>query len=689
MGLLTGLREGRNQLDVLVTGRSSTKEITNHPLSGPVFSGTRLSPWICARTTATAVTVSAPDDPSLTGTATTRVSGLSSDPTDSDCTTPVEYTYYYQPAARVGTGCTLTIAGANPCFVVYNPGARPDDADIADFTNDRGATVKSMLRLERGTINRAIYNVLVYFDPAHPWEPWAPQAGWNGKLHVKMGAGTSSNRFQSAPSINTVFDANALSAGHMVVNTNHTDHTPNNNEFLAAETLMMVKERIIESYGPVRFTMSDGQSGGSMMQTVIATVMPGLLNGIQPAASYPDAVSTWIETLDCGLLRGNYFTTPSGSALTSEQRAAITGHPVGADGGAYCNTWVTSFLNALNPRVSTNCGSGFPATIVYDPVTRRSGVRCTLNDVQRSQWGTFVAADGNVKTKWPYDNVGVQYGLKALRDGVISPEQFVQLNEGVGGYDADMNWSGGTPATPVVVASRGVAQSDLLPTIYKSGILADGKRLAKVAIIDLRQDTGAPDIHMAWRTLSAQDRLIRANGHSNNQVIRTFVRNPGLMPGAAGIRQSFRMMDRWLTAVEADGSSDPIEVKVVRNKPADVVNACFTTAGDIDAEVDVSQDVGFGSTACPQQFALTSPRVAAGGPMAENVFKCQLKPFDASDSAYGGVTFTTQQQGRMMNIFGSGVCDWSRPGVGQSDSELTTFKDGPGGRPLPSVSVQQ
>ncbi|TMG97360.1 MAG: hypothetical protein E6H69_13065 [Betaproteobacteria bacterium] len=78
----------------------------------------------------------------------------------------------------------------------------------------------------------------------------------------------------------------------------------------AAETIMMVKERIAEVYGPIRYTISTGCSGGSMMQTSPASIMPGLLNGLQPTCSYPDAPSTWIETTDCGLLRGHYFLTP-------------------------------------------------------------------------------------------------------------------------------------------------------------------------------------------------------------------------------------------------------------------------------------------------------------------------------------------------------------------------------------------
>ena len=683
IGLVTGLKVGDNTLTVQTPGNAMSIVITNHPIGGPVFSGgSQLQPWICATSASKSVTVVAPRDPSLSGTTATRVSGLSSDPVDAKCDTPTDYFYYYYPAAKVGTGCTLTITGANPCFVAYNPASRPADADIASFTNDRGDTAKSLLRLEKGTINRSIYQLLAYFDPAKPWQPWSPQKGWNGKLMWKMGASTSSNRFEAQPSASAIFDVNALMAGFITANSSSTEHSQNNNELLAAETMMMVKEHIIETYGEIRYTMSDGCSGGSMMQTTIATVMPGLLDGIQPSCSYPDAPSTWIETKDCGLLRADYFATPNGSLLTEAQRAAISGHPT----SNYCNTWVTSFLGQFLSTGAGNCGAGFPASIVYDPTLRRNGVRCdTDGSPQEPQWGTFVDSDGNTKTKLPYDNVGVQYGLKALQSGIISAEEFVRLNEGVGSYDNDRNWSGGNPASPIVPAPRHTGQTDVLPTIYKSGIVTDGKQLAKVAIIDLRAFDLNPNIHMPWRSWSERDRLDRANGTHANQVIRAFLTtNGGITPGAAGIRQSFLMMDRWLANIEADTSATPIEQKVVNNKPADVHDACFNNAGATDSDLLV--DVGLDNAAC-QVGAITksmsSPHVVAGGPLAENVFKCQLKPLNLSDPDYRGTAFTPNQAARLAAVFPNGVCDWTKPGVGQTNAVLTTFADGPGGKPLP------
>ncbi|TMG86051.1 MAG: hypothetical protein E6H74_03795, partial [Betaproteobacteria bacterium] len=48
-GLLTGLKNGDNVLAVRTPAGGAKITITNHPISGPVFSGgAQLQPWICA-----------------------------------------------------------------------------------------------------------------------------------------------------------------------------------------------------------------------------------------------------------------------------------------------------------------------------------------------------------------------------------------------------------------------------------------------------------------------------------------------------------------------------------------------------------------------------------------------------------------------------------------------------------------
>src|SRR5256885_11380624 len=220
-GLVTGLRDGDNLLTVNTPQGRAKITITNHPIGGPVFSGAQLQPWICATVVAQTVSVIGnPGSTPPTATATTRASGLSSDPIDVQCDTPPTYSYYYQPKALEGTSCTFAITGASACFVAFprlnDPSTRPADAAIADFTNDRGDTAKSIVRVERGQLNRNIYELVTFYDPAVASAPWTPQKGWNQKLHWKFGAGASSSRFEESPAVGTIFDNNALSRGFMV-----------------------------------------------------------------------------------------------------------------------------------------------------------------------------------------------------------------------------------------------------------------------------------------------------------------------------------------------------------------------------------------------------------------------------------------------------------------------------------------
>jgi hypothetical protein len=81
-----------------------------------------------------------------------------------------------------------------------------------------------------------------------------------------------------------------------------------------------------------------------------------------------------------------------------------------------------------------------------------------------------------------------------------------------------------------------------------------------------------------------------------------------------------------------------------------------------------------------------SPRQVAGGPLTENILKCQLKPLDTAD--YVPVTFTSPQFARLQAAFPEGVCDWSKPGVSQQEAiSPLTFAAGPGGHRLPPAPV--
>jgi hypothetical protein len=673
IGLVSGLAEGANTLTAVPVGTAggrpfATLTITNHSRGGPIFSGPQLQPWVCATRVAQTVTVTVPGT-ALSAPTTTRVSGLDADPVDAKCNAPSKFTYFYQPKALEGSTCTFAITGTNPCFVPYDPASPPASADIANFTNDRGVTVRSIVRVERGTMDRGIYELVSFYDPATPSSGITPQPGWNGKLLWMFGASASGSRYQTPTTTSTIFNSDALRQGYMVAQSSLNNNGTNANHILAAESLMMVKEHIIEQYGPIRYTIGNGCSGGSIQQHTIASSFPDLLDGLQPNCSYMDQANIEMEIKDCGLLAGNYFATV-GAGLSPEKRAAIGGQ---ANPG-FCTVWVGSFVPAYNPTLPANCG-GLPATLIYDPVTRPQGLRCDLLDHEGVRLGSFVDQDGVRKASDPFDNVGVQYGLKALQQRQITVDEFLALNENIGGYTVDLSWTGPATGSPtpapgqisgnVQPAPRIAASPATLARLYSSGMVGDAHLLSQVAIIDLRGNQNpAGDIHANWRSWSMRARLDAANGQHANQVI--WASTPGLTPGAALARKAFLTMDAWLAAVAADTSTKTRAEKIIANRPAGLGDLCLTTTGATDAEV--AADVGLGSAACPV-IPWASPRQTAGGPITEDVYKCQTKPLTNLDPAYAGIGFTLPQLMRLKKLFTtSGVCDWSKPGVSQQTS---------------------
>jgi hypothetical protein len=108
--------------------------------------------------------------------------------------------------------------------------------------------------------------------------------------------------------------------------------------------------------------------------------------------------------------------------------------------------------------------------------------------------------------------------------------------------------------------------------------------------------------------------------------------------------------NRTLSRNEADRSADPLDVKVVRNKPAGAVDPCY-----------IGEQKVTDKAICRAAFPyFGDPRVAAGGPLADDVMKCQLKPLDRTD--YNAI-FTDDQWARLRNAFPAGVCDCPITGV--------------------------
>lgn len=655
VGLVEGLPVGRITLRASVDGprhgRTARLTVTNSPSGGPVFSGPQVMPWVC----------------------TTQNNGLGP-PRDAQCGTEATYRLFYR----------RTTGG----FAAYDPANPP--ADVATTTTDAGVTVPYVFRQETGTQNRGIYRIAVLFDPARPWTAWDTQPGWNHKLFYPFGA--NCNTYHTQGDAQNVQIDRALSRGFMVATSSLNVLGGNCNSIVSAESVMMLKERIAERYGRIRYTFAQGLSGGSIQQHEIANAYPGLLDGIQPNASYEDMWSGALtEVDDCHLLL-NAFNTVSPALWTDRAaRAAVQGNapPVNPADRTTCESWDPIFTDFQNPASSRSFPpagplppffqSCFPAPLtpeqvaqLYDPVTNPAGCRSTFQDFSvgvfgqrpRDTWTAAERAAGFGFAKLPFDNVGVQYGLQALRTGAITPEQFVDVNEHIGGVDVDHNF---TPR-------RSVADVGAIQTAYRSGITQDATRLDNVAIIDLRANNNLNDIHAPFHTYTLRERLRNANGHANNQIIWTFP-GPGIAPPDPIADEAFLSMDRWLAGVEADHTNAPLNVKILRHKPATAVDACFIGGTKVTDPA-----------ACRATFPhYADPRIAAGAPLSNDLLKCALKPLRQKDYS---VPFTPPQWSRLQAAFPRGVCDYRKPGVERVPSVAwQTYAHGPDGRPLGPAPV--
>jgi hypothetical protein len=634
LGRVDGLALGPNVLTAKLPNNHGAKlTITNYPKGGPIFSGEQIQPWLC----------------------TTASNGLGPEQ-DAQCNAPTTYAFFYKSTDPTKSG-----------FQAYDPANPP--LDVATTTTDQGKTVPYIIRHETGTQNRGIYRIAVLFDPTKGWEPWAPQQGWNHKLLYPYGASCGTTHSQS--SAQNVQNDMALSRGFMVATSSMNVLGNNCNDVTSAESIVMLKERIVDRYGEIRYTIGMGCSGGSIGQNMTNNAYPGLVQGIQPNCTYEDNTTTGVEVQDCHLLV-NYFTMTSPQLWGVEAQEADV---AGEETFGPCALWEALFAAVDDPTHSC----GVSADQQYNADTNPKGCRGDIRDFELPIWGKRPSSMWTPPekiaggfAKWVYDNTGVQYGLNAVLSGEITAEQFVDLNEKIGGMDIDHKFQ----------AARNVADPGSVKIAYQSGRVDDASQLDKVAIIDLRGTSNESDIHTDFHSWALRARLDKANGGHGNEIIWTFAPAVPISPtpDATITLKSFLLLDKWLSAVEADTSSDSLATKLVKDKPADAVDACFVN----DREIT---DMNTCRAAFPYFGA---PRIAAGGPLSHDILKCQLKPLDRTDYNSMPVALTDAQWARLQAAFPRGVCDWSKPSVDQVRSvPWTTFQAGPGGQPLPAPPVSK
>jgi hypothetical protein len=682
-GMVTGLRLGANTLAAdsngLGRGRPEAElTLVNHPVTGPIFSGPQQQPFVC-KTQTQGLGFPQVDNQDGIGMQLFSTPGNPATPTigwSKDCSAPTVVDYRYR-----STDGTFKALPAGPL-----------PADVAQATLPDGRAVPYVVRRERGTINRFIYAISILSPPGDPAAP--PDLSlWDGRVIYAFDGGVAIGHNQGTVGGSHLYDP-GLSKGYAIVHSSGTRTSTHYNLVLGAETAIMTKERFIEGYGVPLYTVGVGGSGGAIQQYVYAQRHPGvIIDAAIPQYSYPDMVTQTIHVGDCELLEHyldvtdganpKWATWPNRTWIEGMNASATFPNPYrgGLPGSSECvNGWRGLTPLALNPLYgSAGAGSEF-----YDPAVL-AAVKWTHWDDLRNVYG--VGADGYARVPW--DNVGVQYGLAALRSGNLTPAEFLKLNATVGSWKRPQDmvqegcpffppgcsnpatwdpWSrrnmqlspdGGTTPAP-----RAAGNMDAANAAYTSGIVFRGA--IDIPVIDWRHYLEHRlDMHNSHQSFAARKRMLNLDGDAANQVIWFTDARPGT-PQSDQTPLALAVIDEWLANMRANPFRG-----VVRNKPDRAVDSCFATDGSLlHSGAGVWSGILDSAAAgpCTQAFPLFSTsRIVAGGPIEGGVFKCAVKPVAAAlaDGTYAPWVPGAADVARLEQIFPAGVCDYSKPDVGR------------------------
>jgi len=678
----------------------------------------------------------------------------------------VEYRY------RTTDGQTRTLAPGASALPADIAMLDVDDMIGADRLDTDGASqIPYLIRYQRGTLpeNRFLYSIamLVPFSEYQsgvgadgPWD----DSHWNGRLLYNFGGGVGIGHSQGDLSTGASLLHEALRLGHAVVYSSGTRTSTHYNLMLGGRTAVELKDRFVADHGSPLYTVGIGGSGGGIQQYVYGQNHPGLLDAAIPQYSYPDMTTQTINVGDCELLE-RYMDVTDGDnprwddwdnrqiiqgqntieGFTSEWQART-----GATGSSECiEGWRGATPLAMNPtfglavgmdevimpfvgELLAKLGAGQP--VYPDDFPDLGRLLRTHEDpaqwVQWTHWADVEEVYGTDPTSGyaqvPWDNVGVQYGLRAVADGALTPAEFLDLNANVGSWkepEDNVPESCGMVRAMVgddlgafagliglcegdeldqysarqmnlapdadTPAPRRTADVAAITNAFTSGLVFSGAMPREIPIIDARHYLEDQlDMHNVHQSFVIRERIRRAEGDADNQVIWFLDARPAEDEAATDALhdEGFRVMDQWVLNIQANPSRS-----VADNKPTGAVDRCWNTNG---TEIARGDDVWDGAEelvvsgqgawtdsapdevdgvrvgACAAAFPMHSTsRVIAGGPITNDVYKCHTKSVSQSiaDGDYGVWVPSADEQSRLEEIHPEGVCDYSKPSVGYPD----------------------
>jgi hypothetical protein len=680
--LVSGMVDGANTLEVRQKGHAvmASLQLTNHPITGPMFSGPQQQPFVC----------------------TTTQGGVGKQPLVESLTAP-GHPVFDANGSKLGFSKTCSIA----TFVTYwyrstgnqwklLPADGSTPADMAKTTLADGRSVDFVVRQERGSINRFLYSFAMLAPRGE--SAAAPDLSlWNGRLEYWFQGGVAIGHTQGTLHSGSM-NADILGKGYAIAHSSGNNTGTHYNLQVAGETAMMTKERFIERYGVPLYTVGLGGSGGAIQQYILAQNQPGILDAALPVQSYPDMVTQTIHVGDCELLEHYMDATDRANNKwrVTKNRSFLVGMnaeegPLGnvndplaaaktalgystALGSSECvKSWRGLSPLAMNPHYGQA-----PNQALYEPQSDIAAIRWTHYDDLRNIYG--VDATGAARPTW--DNVGVQYGLKSLKEGKITPDEFLDLNFKIGGWKHPSEMvqegfpflGGFSPASfdpwsrrnmnlspaPDQPAPRTKGDPLAMRAAYTSGMVFGGQ--IPLPTIDHRQYMERElDMHNVHQSFAVRQRVIQKMGNSDHLVIWFTDTVPGV-PKASQTLDAVAVMDEWMANIRANPGKS-----VAANRPARAVDSCFDVTGKLmhagpgvwDGILDDKP-----KGACTLAFPMYgTSRIVAGAPIEGGIYQCALKPVDTAvaDGTYAPWAPNAAAVAKLKQTFPEGVCDYSKP----------------------------
>ncbi|MFD1217817.1 DUF6351 family protein [Microbulbifer celer] len=572
-----------------------------------------------------------------------------------------------------------------------------------DQVTVNGRSTDFVVRLETGTINRFFYAIAVLRGDNETAEK-PNGSNWNRRLIYQFRGGVGIGRRQGNISRSDIVERreDQLARGYAVVYSSANQTSNHYNIWLAEDTARRLKKQFSALYDEPLYTVGVGGSGGAIQQYLIAQNAPGVIDAALPLYSYPDMVSQTIYVFDCEPLEYYFDVIAAEDERWRDvtERSEILGLASNKEFEHRFQT-LESIAALFDGRYrglaegASECVQGWrglvplvnnPNFIHFD----KSFAEPIARNTHWTHWEDlkdFYGTDVNGYANRAWDNQGVQYGLKALQQGKISVDDFLRINATIGGWKEPQDQGGeklwfmngdvfpmelsvwsehnmnlGSLDSP---APRSVASVDAIKGIYRSGHVFLGD--VEIPIVDLRHYLEKElDMHHSLASFSSRERIRRARGHSDNQLI--WMSHKKFDP----VDEALDIIDHWMLNI-----IEHPEKGVAANKPIEATDRCFDKEGNVLAAGDSVWDGSWNhkpNGACMDLYPIYSTsRQMAGAPITGDVFKCALQPLERAiaKNTYGIRTGEVVDRIEdMRRVFPDGVCNYNVPGVGRPKDQL-------------------